>query len=193
MRDMNEPNESNATAPANPAPTPPQNPKRRRWLRWGIELLIFIVAIAGIRAYLQRDVIRGAAPAIAATTLDGTRFELGAGGGRPTLVHFWASWCPVCRAEEGNIENIARDYRVIAVAMQSGDANEVRAHVQKQDWQVPVIVDTDGTLARQYGVRGVPTSFVVDARGNIRTVEVGYTTEWGLRLRLWWAGRSKPD
>lgn len=178
-----------ASAAADGSPRTP-NPKRRRWLRWGIELLVFILVIAGIRAYLQRDVVRGAAPAIAAHTLDGARFDLREAHGRPTLVHFWASWCPVCRAEEGTIADLARDYRVIAIAMQSGDADEVRAHVEKQKWPVPVIVDAAGTLARQYGVRGVPTSFVVDARGEIRAVEVGYTTELGLRLRLWWAGRD---
>ena len=40
----------------------------------------------------------------------------------------------------------------------------------------------------QWGVRAVPASFVVDGTGQIRYVEVGYTTGIGLRLRLWLAG-----
>jgi hypothetical protein len=48
--------------------------------------------------------------------------------------------------------------------------------------------DPDSILAQQWGVRGVPTALVVDAQGRSSFREVGYTTGWGLRLRLWWAG-----
>jgi alkyl hydroperoxide reductase subunit AhpC len=52
---------------------------------------------------------------------------------------------------------------------------------------MPIVLDPDGRLARAWGVRSLPTSFVVDREGEIRTVEVGYTTELGLRARLWLA------
>jgi len=42
-----------------------------------------------------------------------------------------------------------------------------------------------GVIGAEYGVSGVPASFVVDSAGIIRFAEVGYTTEWGLRARLW--------
>ncbi len=51
----------------------------------------------------------------------------------------------------------------------------------------PVLNDPDGAIAAHWGVRGVPASFIVDGAGQIRFVEVGYTTEIGLRLRLWLA------
>jgi hypothetical protein len=49
------------------------------------------------------------------------------------------------------------------------------------------VVDEDGKLAEQYGIHGVPTSYVLDGEGNIRFREVGLTSGWGLRLRLWLA------
>ena len=51
-----------------------------------------------------------------------------------------------------------------------------------------VILDPSGRLAGRFGVKAVPTSMIIDANGEIRFVEVGYTTEIGLRLRLWWVG-----
>lgn len=53
----------------------------------------------------------------------------------------------------------------------------------------PVIADPDGQLASLWGIRGVPASFVIDAAGRIRYSTVGVSTEPGLSLRLWAAGR----
>ena len=50
-----------------------------------------------------------------------------------------------------------------------------------------VIVDEQGELARSFGVHSFPSSFVIDADGEIRHIEVGYTTEIGLRARMWLA------
>lgn len=163
---------------------------KRRWWRIAVEVLFMIAIVLALRAYLQRDIVTGPAPAFAGTQIDGTPVALAQYRGAPVLIHFWATWCPICKAEQGSIAAIAQDHRVIAIAMQSGGAATVAQYLREQRWAVPVLVDEDGTLARAYGVRGVPASFVVDGTGIIRNVEVGYTTEWGLRLRLWWAGRQ---
>lgn len=110
------------------------------------------------------------------------------------LVHFWASWCAICRAQHGSIEGVARDHAVVTVAMRSGDAAAVRAHLAGQAATFAVLNDPSGALADRWGVRAVPASFIVDAQGRVRFVEVGYTTSWGLRWRLSWAGtRASPS
>lgn len=162
---------------------------RRAW-RWGFEILLALALIFAVRAYLARDVVTGPAPTFASHGLQGERLAIADLRGRPALVHFWATWCPICKAEQGSIQAIAADHAIVTVAMQSGDAPTVADYVRKEAWPVPVVVDEDGALARAYGVRGVPTTFVLDRHGNIRFVEIGYTTEIGLRLRLWWAGRA---
>ena len=103
------------------------------------------------------------------------------------LVHFWATWCPVCRLELGTIDSLAKDYPVITVAMEDTAAAEILGYMQEHDVTFPVLHDPQASLARQYGVQAVPTSFVVDEQGQIRSATVGYTTELGLRLRLWLA------
>lgn len=141
-----------------------------------------------IRAWQSRGTADGPAPAFAATTLGGDAISLAALEGEPVLVHFWASWCGVCRAEEGNVEAVAGDHRVVTVATRSGGVEEVSSYVREHGLEAPVVLDPAGRLAAEWGVRSLPTSFVLDPQGRIRHVEVGYTTELGLRARLWLAG-----
>jgi peroxiredoxin len=159
-----------------------------RWLKILLELAAIVVLIVAVRVWTQQGLAGGKAPPLTGTDLAGSELSLAGQRGRPVLVHFWATWCPVCRLEEDSIESIARDHAVIAVAMQSGGADELAAYMAGKGLSFPVLNDPDGSLAARYGVRGVPSSFVVDASGDIRFVEVGYTTSLGLRLRLWLAG-----
>ena len=147
-----------------------------------------LVLILGIRAWQQSGTASGPAPALAGELLDGKPVALAAFAGQPVLVHFWATWCPICRAEQGSIDALARDLPVITVAMQSGDREAVIQFLRKETLSFPVLNDPDGVLAAQWGVRAVPASFIVDGAGQIRFLEIGYSTGVGLRLRLWLAG-----
>lgn len=170
-------------------PGPPA--KRWNWRRvrgYLLQLVLLLVIIGGVRIWQQRDLVSGPAPARTGVLLDGRAVAATAQAGQPLLVHFWASWCPVCKLEQGSIESLARSYPTLTVAMQSGSDAEVAAHMRKEVLSFPVLNDPQGTISREWGVRAVPTSFIVDAQGRIRFVEVGYTTGIGLRLRLWWAG-----
>ena len=163
--------------------------RRKVWRRRAIELLLFVVMIAGIRAWQQRDMVSGMAPPLAGSRLDGSTYSLPFKPGKPVLVQFWATWCSICRMEQGSIEAVARDYpNTITVAMQSGSADKVRRHLAKEGLHFPVVNDEDGSISAAWGVHAVPASFVIGADGKIRFVEVGYTTGPGLRLRLWLAG-----
>ena len=137
---------------------------------------------------MQRDVVSGIAPNINAVTLKGQQFELYKEQRRPLLVHFWATWCPVCKLEQSNIENISKDHPVITIAMQSGTDDELNQFMKDENLSFNVINDNSSILSRSYNIKGVPVSFIVDKENKIEFIEVGYTTELGLRIRLWWAG-----
>jgi thiol-disulfide isomerase/thioredoxin len=168
---------------------PETKPSRSRvWLRRGLEVLLFVVIIMGVRAWQQRDIVKGHAPALSGTRLDGKPYVLAAKPAQPVLVHFWASWCPICRAELGSIESLAQDNpNVITVAMQSGNAETVQQYMHGQGVSFPVINDPDKRISARWGVQAVPASFIIDTDGKIRHVEIGYTTGAGLRFRLWLA------
>ncbi|MEK6747890.1 MAG: protein disulfide oxidoreductase [Pseudomonadota bacterium] len=159
---------------------------RRKALRWLLEGLLIIGVFVAIQAYQKRDVSKGMVPPLAAVTIDGTPVNLAASRTRPVLVHFWATWCQICRLEQGSIQNLARDYAVISIASQSGSAAEIARFMGERKLTFPVVADTQGDLAGRFGVRAFPSSFVVDKSGMIRFVEIGYTTEAGLRARLAW-------
>jgi peroxiredoxin len=160
--------------------------RRSRVARWSLELAVLLSVVLAVRAYHARDAARGAAPAFAATDLEGRAMALSDLRGKPAVVHFWAAWCGTCTAMRDNIEAIARRHQVLGVAAQSGDVASVRRFAGEHGITSPTVVDETGALVRAYGVRAFPTSFFLDAGGNVRHVEVGYTTELGLRLRLLW-------
>ena len=158
-----------------------------KWARRALMAVMLLIMFLGVRAWQQRVLVQGTAPSLSASALSGDYLVLGVGR-KPTLVYFWASWCGVCRLKEGSVESIARDHKVISVALTSGDDAEVRRYLAGRGLKLPVINDPDGKISNQWGVRATPTSFIVDARNRIRFREVGFSTEWGLRFRLWLAG-----
>jgi len=166
--------------------------KKRPWFRYLIEVLLIIAIIFGIRAWQQKDLVVGEAPSFQSVMLNGETVNLEDYRGKPFILHFWASWCPFCKFEEGSMTSIQKDWPMLSVAYQSGDKVEVIKHMKErglESW--PTIVDKDNRLGDLFGVKGVPTSYIIDGEGNIRFAEVGLTSGWGLRTRLWWAERFK--
>lgn len=161
---------------------------KRRPVKFALEATLFVAVYFGLQTWMQRDLAQGPAPAIAGTTLAGQAVDLQALRGKPLLLHFWATWCTVCKLEQGTIESLSRDYTVVSVAMQSGSTDEVQAYMREHALTYPVINDPEGEIAARYGVAAVPSSFVVDAQGEIMARATGYTTSLGLRWRLWRAG-----
>ncbi|MCZ8220648.1 MAG: redoxin domain-containing protein [Acidovorax sp.] len=171
---------------------------RKSWKQHLTTLALAWVAIVAVDTWRMRDLPQGPAPDVALvmapnagatgatvpTTLAAWRAQH---PGQAVAVHFWAEWCSICKLEEPSIASLSTDWPVLGVAMQSGNAEKV-AQVQRQrsmPWQTAV--DPQGTLSRSWGVRSVPALVVIDAHGQVRFATSGYTPEWAMRLRLWWA------
>lgn len=150
----------------------------------GLLLLIFIT----LKSWMQRDMIEGTPPALQGRLLSGHEVNLQSLKGRPVLIHFWATWCGICKLEQDNIEAISKQHTVISIAMKSGGTAEIQQYMDKHKLSFPVIIDADGHIARRYGVAAVPASFIIDPQGKIAFRESGYTTGLGLKIRLWLAG-----
>ena len=164
-------------------------PPVNKWRNRTIKALIFIVVIAGFRAWQQRDMVSGPAPALQGMTLAGQPYQLAAHRDGPVMVHFWATWCPICKTEQDSINTISHDdANVITIAMNSGKSEEVVKHMQEEGIDFPVVNDPDSSISNAWGVHAVPASFIISPSGQIRFAEVGFTTGLGMRLRLWLAG-----
>lgn len=155
-----------------------------------LEALAIIAVVVAVSFWQTRGLPEGPAPALAGTGIDGKPLDLAelvrTAKGKPVLVAFWATWCPVCKVEDGNLQSVAADHSVLTVAMQS---ENVPRHMQERGLSFATIEDPNASLAAAWNVRGVPSHFVIDGAGNVRFRVVGYATTWGLRARLWWAER----
>lgn len=160
---------------------------RYRWFRLTVEIIIIILLLLAVRAWMQRGMADGPVPELSGRLLNDELYALSTDSRRPLLVHFWASWCPVCKLEQESIQAINEDYPVITIAMRSGQTEEVAAYMRQEGLQFPVINDPSGMLSRRFGVRAVPSSFIVAHDNTIVFRETGYTTGIGLRARLWLA------
>ncbi len=100
--------------------------------------------------------------------------------GRATLITFWASWCGPCTREASALERFSRSRsgkgRLIGVDWSDG-LSGARAFVAKQGWTFPVLRDAEGTVGNDYRLTGLPTTFVLDAEGRIRSELRGPQTQ----------------
>lgn len=155
-----------------------------------VQVVIVVFAITFIRFYQQQNLINGNAPSIATKSINNNEITLTTQRNTSSLVHFWATWCGICALENSNIQNIIADgnYNILNIAWASGSNEDLIKYAQEHKLDINTIInDQYGTLAKSYGVNATPSSFIVDSNGKIIFTEVGYTTELGLRLRLWWA------
>jgi thiol-disulfide isomerase/thioredoxin len=158
-------------------------PFKSRAGKIALQLLIVVMIFSGLRWYQQRDLIIGLAPEISGQLLNGELRSLADLRGEPVLLYFWGTWCGICRLQAQDIEAISKDHAVLSIAMQSGSAEQVIQYMNSESTHFPVILDNG--MAEIYGVKAVPTFFVIDPMGSIQFTERGYTTAIGLRLRLW--------
>jgi len=155
------------------------------------ELLFFLAVFAllswGINAWRAPDLPGTSLPAFRGETLEGVPADRSRVEGKPFLLHFWGSWCPVCRQEAPNIERIAESFPTLTVAVQSGDDRKLRRWMRERGLHYPVLNDPEGRLASRFGIGIYPTTLIYDGNGRLRFAETGYTTTLGLWLRLRWA------
>lgn len=123
------------------------------------------------------------APALRGRTLDGGSFDLSELRGTVVVVNVWASWCSPCRQELPVLASAAREWagkvRFVGLAVRD-DEDDARALLREVGaTAVTTVPDPDGTLAVDWGVRGVPETFVLDRSGRIRFHVVGVVSgEW---------------
>lgn len=153
-----------------------------------IQFTLVILAIFVIRAWQAQDLTTGMVPSFSSKTLSGELMSSSPEPGQAALIHFWATWCPICHLENDNIQTLSEDYHVLNIAIQSGSNADIRAYAADNNLKLNNLInDESGSLATLFGVQGTPSSFILSPEGQIIFAEVGYVTTLGYRLRLWWA------
>jgi peroxiredoxin len=100
--------------------------------------------------------------------------------GKVSAIRFWADWCPFCESEMKDIEPVYRAYRdrglaVLAVNVRQ-DAETAARFMERLGVSYEVVLDKDGSVARSFGVIGLPTTFFVDREGRLASRILGEST-----------------
>ena len=111
--------------------------------------------------------------------MDEEKVKLSDYHGKVVLLNFWATWCPPCIREMPSMERLhqkvaADDFKVIAIN-QMENADDVFAFTGQLevDPTFEILFDTTSKVSRDYAVRGLPTTYLIDKKGNIRYRAVG--------------------
>ncbi len=105
--------------------------------------------------------------------------------GKVVFLNFWGTWCPPCRAEMPDIQELYEELEaddkseaaVVAVAFPGfsgeGSADEVAAFLEKNGYTYPVLMDTEAVLAQEFAISAFPTTFMIKKEGDVYGYAVG--------------------
>ena len=154
------------------------------------EIVYFVITMTlfanAISYYKSTDLNKQALSIKSVTLLDNEVFSIAEG--KPILVHYWASWCPVCKLEAPNIQKMSQHFEVLTIAVQSGSDEQIKEYLLENNYTFKVVNDSDALLARASNVAVYPSTLIYDKNKNLVFSDVGYTSTFGLYLRMLWAG-----
>ncbi len=158
--------------------------RRALWIAVGVAvpvaMLVVVLAVqppAGTRQ-VKSPLVGKAAPAAAGTTIDGTQASLADLRGKWVVVNFFATWCVPCRLEHPDLVRFAEQHTTIGDAAVLGvvfgdNTQAVREFRDEEGGDWPMLTDPSGRTAIDFGVAGVPESFLVDPQGKVVAKIVG--------------------
>jgi thiol-disulfide isomerase/thioredoxin len=113
------------------------------------------------------------APQLPASVLVPPKVTLASLRGRPAAINFWASWCSPCHKEAPDLERVAQSLggraRLVGVDWTDG-TGAARSYVDQYHLTYPNLSDPDGVAGNDYGLNGLPTTFILDSQGKITEV-----------------------
>jgi cytochrome c biogenesis protein CcmG/thiol:disulfide interchange protein DsbE len=152
-----------------------------RTIRWLAGILLLLAACSDGAGFSFARV-SGRMPVVAGPTLDGGAHTPAAYRGKVVVVNFWNPDCSPCRREEPILEASWRrlhDQGVLVIGLMyvggqwPNDPGAARAFVRRFGVTYPTLVDGDSSLARAFGIAGIPSTIVVDAKGRLRLRVLG--------------------
>ncbi|HMA32503.1 MAG TPA: DsbE family thiol:disulfide interchange protein [Casimicrobiaceae bacterium] len=166
-----------------------------KFLRWSLPLAIFAVIAAFLYVGLYRDphevpspLIGKAAPAFSLAELHRPDHKLGTADmrGQVWLLNVWASWCVSCREEHPLLVALSKADVVPIIGLDYKDKSEDGLAWLESNGNpyTKSVVDLDGRVGINWGVYGVPETFVIDKTGIIRYKQIGPVTEDALKRKI---------
>ena len=164
----------------------------RKVLQKGLVILVLLlIGASGCGVETEREEIGeleegvsaekewGNAPDFTLPDLEGNSLTLSDFKGRVIILNFWATWCPPCRREIPDFVELYEKYKdegllIIGVNLDRGDSRSVKQFSKEYKINYPIVLGNVNVTQDYGGVRAIPTTFVIDRKGNIKEKYVGY-------------------
>ena len=109
--------------------------------------------------------------------LSGGTASLSAYKGKVVFLNFWATWCPPCQEEMPSMEKLyqrlkSQGLEILAVDL-GEDSGTVQQFIRDRSYTFPVLLDMDNKVGSLYGIRSIPSTFIIDREGKIISMIVG--------------------
>jgi thiol-disulfide isomerase/thioredoxin len=157
------------------------------------KLIVGAVALAAVAVLLvvglgsAGSTSRRQAPALPPQVLNGPKVTLASLRGDKVVLNFWASWCGPCKKEAPELVKLSRELpsgvKLVGVDWNDG-ASGARGFLARSGWTYPVLRDANGDVGNNYRVHGMPTTFILDAKGRIAEQLTGPQTAAGILQKL---------
>lgn len=128
------------------------------------------------------------APDFIVTDIDGNEYKLSDFFGKPIVLNFWASWCPPCKAELPDFNNVyeelGKEVTFMMVDLTDGQSETVAKgskYIEESGYSFPVYYDTAQDAANTYGISAIPTTLFIHSDGNVIAGHQGQIDEVVLR------------
>lgn len=143
--------------------------------------LMLVISSVAVADSLSTIPGKPAAPDFVLKDMNGDVYTLRHYQGRPAIISFWATWCPPCRAELPSMNRAWKELEKENIAMVAVNVGEDVDTVFEFTGDYPIdfdlLLDQDGSVTNRWPVKGVPTTFVIDAEGRLVYQAVG-GREW---------------
>ena len=152
-------------------------------------IIVLLVAYAFLGQPVGNSLIVGEpAPDFSLSLFDGQQVSLTNVRGQVVVVNFWASWCPPCRQEAPDLERVWQEYKdrnVLFVGITHKDV-EAKSQSFMEEFGITYAngADSRRTIAKSYGVTGVPETYVVGPDGTLAFIRIGPVPEAELAAAL---------
>ncbi len=160
----------------------------------GLLLIVFVVGYLGYNARVKdkNESYSTVTSAFASTPSDfklapnfelpdvnGRKVKLSDFKGKIIILDFWATWCPPCRAEIPGFIELYKKYKdkgveIIGISLDEGGVKDVLPFMREFGINYTILIGNYKVTQDYGGIRGIPTTFVIDKKGYIRAKYVGY-------------------
>ncbi|MXS78093.1 TlpA family protein disulfide reductase [Nitrosomonas sp. JL21] len=153
-----------------------------------IILFLFSLKFSLIGISAQADHIEQASTACQLTTLDGkTTYDLQELKGKVVYVDFWASWCPPCVKSFPFLNQLEHDLKdkglhIVGVNLDEKPA-DAQAFLANNPVDFSIVADASKQCAKAFELMAMPTSYLIDKKGNVRHIHQGFRSDESKQLR----------